>query len=127
VDPAGVNRNFIFGRTISTAAVYDGLVYISELEGGVLHCLDARTGEKIWDHGTQADLWGSPYYVDGKIFIGNDDGNLFVFKHGKKDELLTTIQMPAKVRSTPVAVNGVLYVMTDNHLYAIAPSARAAK
>jgi hypothetical protein len=57
--------------------------------------------------------------VDGKVYIGNDDENLFIFKHGKEKELLETIEMKAKVRSTPVAVNGVLFVLTENRLYAI--------
>src|SRR5262249_24848084 len=38
-------RNYVFGRTLSTAAVHDGLVYIAEL-AGYLHCLDANTGEQ---------------------------------------------------------------------------------
>src|SRR4029079_6570782 len=60
-------RNFVFGRTISTAAVHNGPVYISELEG-YLHCLDAKTGRKYWaDELDKSELWGSPYWVDGKV------------------------------------------------------------
>jgi outer membrane protein assembly factor BamB len=114
-----IGRDFIFGRTISTCAIHDGLVYIAELEG-YLHCLDAKTGKQYWVHNTQAETWGSPYYVDGKVYLGNDDGNIYVFKHGKEKDLIDTIEMKARVRSTPVAVNGVLYVMTENHLFAIA-------
>jgi outer membrane protein assembly factor BamB len=113
-----INRDYVFGRTISTCAIHDGLVYISELEG-YLHCFDAKTGKKYWDHNLKADIWGSPYLVDGKVYIGTDDGELYIFKHGKEKELIETIDMRAKVRGTPVAVNGVLYVMTESHLFAI--------
>ena len=51
-------RNYVFGRTLSTAAVHDGLVYIAEL-AGYLHCLDAKTGERYWDHDFRASVWGS--------------------------------------------------------------------
>ena len=40
-------RKYSFGRTISTAAVADGLCYVAELEG-ILHCLDANTGKEHW-------------------------------------------------------------------------------
>jgi outer membrane protein assembly factor BamB len=113
-----IGRDYLFGRTISTAAIHDGLVYIAELEG-YLHCFDAKTGQKYWDHNLKADIWGSPYWADGKVYIGTDDGEIYVFKHGKEKELMNTIDMKAKVRSTPVAVDGVLYVMTESHLYAI--------
>jgi outer membrane protein assembly factor BamB len=113
-----IERDFIFGRTISTCAIQDDLVYISELEG-YLYCLDAKTGKKYWEHNLKADIWGSPYLVDGKVYIGTDGSELSIFKHGKEKELINTIDMRSKVRGTPVAVNGVLYVMTETHLYAI--------
>jgi outer membrane protein assembly factor BamB len=113
-------RPYSFGRTISTAAVHDGLVYIADLDGYV-YCLDAKTGQKHWEHNCRADIWGSPYWVDGKVYIGNDDGEMYIFKHGKEKELIDTIQMPlgTRIRGTPVAVNGVLFLMTESHLYAI--------
>src|SRR5262249_46858058 len=41
------NRDYVFGRTMSTCSVHDGLVYIAELAGYV-HCLDVKTGQPKW-------------------------------------------------------------------------------
>jgi outer membrane protein assembly factor BamB len=115
--PKELDRNYVFGRTLSTCAVHDGLLYTCELAGWV-HCLDAKTGKEYWNHNMNAACWSSPYWVDGKFFMGNDDGNLLVFKHGKEKEILAEIDMKGKVRATPVAINGTLFVMTENRLHA---------
>ena len=112
-------RRVLFGRTISTCAIHDGLVYIAE-ETGYLHCVDAKSGQKYWDYDFKAGIWGSPYYVDGKVYIGNDGGEVVIFKHGKKQEVLAKIDMDEVVHSTPVVARGVLYVATKSKLYAIA-------
>ncbi len=112
-------RNYHIGRTISTAAVHDGLVYVVELEG-YIHCLDARTGKKYWDHQLGAETWSSPYLVAGKVLVGNDDGQLFVFEHGKEKKDPKVIEMEAgRLRATPTVLDGVLYVMSENRLFAI--------
>src|SRR5208282_3666549 len=110
-------RNYVFGRTLSTVAVHDGLIYIAEL-AGYLHCLDAKTGEQYWTHDNRAPIWSSPYWVDGKVLQGSDDG-LRIFSHGKTKKLVSTIDMDGKIRATPVMANGVLYVTTENKLFAI--------
>lgn len=113
-------RNYLFGRTMSTCAIHEGLLYASEYDG-VVHCIDARTGQQHWEHDMKADCWSSPYWVDGRVYIGNEAGKLLVFAHGKEKKLLGEIDMKGKVRATPIAVNGVLYVTTENpcKLYAI--------
>lgn len=118
-DPKQIGRNYYFGRTMSTAAIHDDLVYIAEL-AGYLHCVDAKTGQKYWEHNMNAATWSSSYFVDGKIYMGNDDGKVLIFQHGKEKKLLGEIDMGGKVRATPVAADGVLYIMTENKLYAIA-------
>jgi len=118
-DMGKINRDYYFGRTMSTVAVHDGLVYAGEL-AGYLHCLDAKTGKEYWEHDLKAAVWGSAYYVDGKVFIATEDGDVWIFEHGKDKKEPKRIEMGQPVRSTPVAVNGVLYVMTESHLYAIA-------
>jgi outer membrane protein assembly factor BamB len=118
-DPKKIGRNYYFGRTMSTAAIKDGLVYIAEL-AGYLHCLDAQTGQKYWEHNMNTATWSSPYWVDGKVYMGNDDGKVLIFEHGKEKKLVAEIEMEGKIRATPVAVDGVLYLMTENKLFAIA-------
>jgi outer membrane protein assembly factor BamB len=112
------DRNYYFGRTLSSCAVHDGLCYAAELAGYV-HCLDAKTGEHYWDHNMEAATWCSPYYVDGKVYIGNDASKVLIFAAGKEKKLIGEIEMGGKVRATPVVVNGVLYLATENKLYAI--------
>jgi outer membrane protein assembly factor BamB len=119
VAPKKLGRNYYFGRTMSTCAIHDGLVYAAEL-GGILHCLDAATGKVFWTHDCKANTWSSPYWADGKIYLGTDGKEMLVFAHGKQKRLLETNDFDARVRAAPVAANGTLYVMTENKLYAIA-------
>jgi outer membrane protein assembly factor BamB len=111
-------RDFIFGRTMSSCAIHDGLLYVAEL-AGYFYCLDAKTGKKLWDHDLKAEVWGSPYYVDGKVYIGTGDGDVHIFAHGKDKKVIGKIEMEDVIYSTPVVANGVLYVATMKNLYAI--------
>lgn len=108
-----------FHRSISTAAIHDGLIYAADLSG-FLYCLDANTGEHIWTHDLFAAVWGSPYVVDGKVYIGDEDGDVAILKAGKTMELLSEINMGSAVYTTPLAKNGVLYVTNRSTLFALA-------
>src|SRR5581483_7957638 len=114
-----IGRDYPFGRTMSTCAIHDGLVYAGEL-AGYLHCLDAQTGKEYWNDDLKAAIWGSAYWVDNKVYIGTEDGEIFVYAHGKEKKPLGKMDMKHPVRSTPVVANGVMYIMTESVLYAIA-------
>ncbi|MDF1862575.1 MAG: PQQ-binding-like beta-propeller repeat protein, partial [Verrucomicrobiales bacterium] len=105
------------GRTISTPSVVDGLLYLADYSGR-LFCLDAETGEKYWEHDTLSHIWGSTLVVDGKVLLGNEDGELVILKAGKEYEEINTVGYPAPIYATPIVANGTLYVMTQTHLYA---------
>ena len=107
-----------FNRTMSTVAIADGLLYISDLSG-FLYCLDVNTGDPYWTHDTFAAIWGSPYVVDGKVYLGDEDGDVVVLKTGKTKQILFETNMGSAVYTTPVAENGVLYIVTRNTLIAI--------
>jgi len=117
--PKDEGREFIFGRTLSTVAVHDGVVYATELLG-VMQVLDAKTGEKLWEHDFQVGTWCAPYYVDGKVYAGCDDG-LYVFGAGRKANEPKLVKFGRPIKVPPVACNGVLYVNSGAYLYAFAP------
>lgn len=105
-------------RSMSTAALHNGLMYICTLHGFV-SCFDANTGQHYWTHDTLSNIWGSCYVVDGKVYIGTEEGDILVFAEGKELKLLAKNDMKGSVLSTPIVADGVLYVMTKNRLYAI--------
>jgi outer membrane protein assembly factor BamB len=116
-------RTYLFGRTMSTCCIHDGRLYAAEFDR-LLHCFDAETGKEHWHYDLKADTWSSPYYVDGKIYLGNEFGKITIFKDSATREVLGTVDMGrgALVRATPVVVNGVMYVISENpcKLWAIA-------
>jgi outer membrane protein assembly factor BamB len=105
-------------RSISTAAVVDGLVYIPDFSG-FLHCLDADTGQEYWVHDLTSAIWGSAFVADGKVYIGNEDGDIVILQHGKEKKVLATISMGSAVYGTVVPANGALFVMNRNQLFKI--------
>ncbi|HEY7448188.1 MAG TPA: PQQ-binding-like beta-propeller repeat protein [Vicinamibacterales bacterium] len=106
-------------RSISTAAVADGLLYIADFSG-FLHCLDAKTGQLYWTHDVFAAVWGSPFVVDGKVYLGDEDGDIVVMQHGKEAKVLAEMNMGSAVYSTPVPAHGALFLNNRTELFALA-------
>jgi outer membrane protein assembly factor BamB len=114
-----------FRRTISTVAISDGIVYAADLSG-FLYALDAKTGQHYWTHDLLAAVWGSPFVADGKVYLGDEDGDLVILKTGKTKEVVGEMHMGSSVYTTPYAKGGILYILTRNRLYAIAEGAKSA-
>ena len=64
------------------------------------------------------------FVVDGKVYVGDEDGDLVVFASAKEKKVLSEVNMGAPVLSTPIVANGTLYIATQTHLYAIAEGAK---
>jgi outer membrane protein assembly factor BamB len=106
-------------RSISTAAVADGLVYISDFSG-FLYCLDAATGKELWMHDLFAAVWGSPLVADGKVYIGDEDGDVTVLAHGREKKILAEMNMGSSVYATVTPARGTIFLNNRNQLFAIA-------
>jgi len=105
-------------RSVSTGALHEGLLYYADFSG-FLHCLDAKTGQELWNHDMLAAIWGSPIVIDGKVYLGDEDGDLAVLAAGRTKKLLFETNMESSIYSTPVPANGNLYVVNRNKLIAV--------
>jgi len=115
------------GGAIS-AAIKDDVVYISDLSG-FLYALNAQTGEHYWTYDVFAAVWGSPFVADGKVYLGDEDGDVVVLKEGKgtdgeADILAEDQNFGAAVYTTPVAHEGTLFVLARNRLFALEQGAQ---
>jgi outer membrane protein assembly factor BamB len=106
-------------RSISTGAVYNGLLFYADFSG-FLHCLDAKTGKPYWTHDMLAAIWGSPMVIDGKVYLGDEDGDVVVLEAAKEKKLIAEMNMGSSVYSTPVPANGALFIVNRNQLFALA-------
>ena len=68
--------------------------------------------------GATVNLAGTGWGPGETVHI--EDGDVYIFAHGKEKKLLGQVAMDQPIKGTPVAVNGVLYVVTDTQLFAIA-------
>jgi outer membrane protein assembly factor BamB len=105
-------------RSISTAAIKDGLIYLADFSG-FLHCLDVKTGKPYWTHDMFAAIWGSPMIIDDKVYLGDEDGDVTVLLHGKEMKVVSEQNMGSSVYATAVPANGKLFIMNRNQLWAL--------
>lgn len=105
-------------RTCGTVCIKDDILVIPDFNG-LIHCLNAKTGEGYWTHDLLAECWSSPLIADGKIYVGDAEGRVTVFALSKEKNLLAENDMGNAVYTTPVVANGVLYVANKTHLFAI--------
>ena len=77
-------------------------------------------------HDMFAAIWGSPVVIDGKVYLGDEDGDVVVMQAGKEKKLIGEVNMGSSVYSTPVPANGALFIMNRNQLYALALGAGTA-
>lgn len=109
-------------RTLGMVAIKDGILVVGDF-AGLVHCLDAKTGKVHWTYDMMSAIWGSPLIADGKIYLGNEDGDVAVFELSTQQNLLAKNPMDGSpVYSTPTAVGKVVYIATRNHLVAIEKS-----
>ena len=118
-------------RSCGTVAIKDDILYISDFSG-LFHCLDISEMSdqkdeqgvpcpKVkWTYDMFAAAWGSPLIVEGKVYVGDEDGDISIFEHGTDEgEPLEEINMENSVYSTPIVANDTLYISNKDTLYAI--------
>lgn len=112
-------------RSISTCSIdpATGLLFIGDFSGFV-HCLDAETGKLQWVYDMKAHMWGSTFVADGKVYVGDEDGDFVVLKADRTMKVISETNLGAPVYSTPIVANGTMYVGSQTHLFAIAAGAK---
>jgi outer membrane protein assembly factor BamB len=111
----------VFRRTISTVAVSDDLVFAADLSG-FLHCVDLKSGKRHWEYDLFSAVWGSPMVVDGKVFLGLEDGKVIAFERTAEEARVLkeydTVNY-SSVYTTPTIANRRMFISDRTRLYAV--------
>ena len=125
------------GIVRSRPAIFGALVYFAS-DDGYLYAVEAQSGTQVWRTdignslprdkreklGTSTDPTGYDYLqsspvVDGQIYIGSLDGNVYALA-ADTGKINWTFKTGQKVRATPTLADGVLYIGSwDDSMYAL--------
>ena len=97
----------------------DDLLYAVSDTGGVVTCLEAKTGAEVWQHRLGAPGHSaSPLFADGALYFFAEDGSAVALKPGREYvEMGRGSVEEAGVMATPAIAGKALFVRTESHLY----------
>ena len=100
--------------------IYEDHLYNVRWNGSVT-CYNPRTGEEIWKHkaGSGNSYISSPVASDGKIYIADDRGMVYILKAGPAYELLAQNDLGEICMATPAITEDIIFFRTINHLIAV--------
>lgn len=102
----------------SPLLVGDELYFVSD-SGGILTCLDARTGREHYRERLGGNFSSSPLSADGRIYCSNREGVTSIVAPGPAFKLLATNALAGKHFASPAAIENALYLRTDHALYRV--------
>jgi outer membrane protein assembly factor BamB len=98
------------------------LIYSVSDTGGVITCLDAKTGAEVWQRriGSPGHS-ASPLFADGALYFFAEDGSAIALEPGREfKEVGRGSVDEAGVMATPAIADNALFLRTESHLYRIA-------
>ena len=104
--------------TVPSPLALQGVVYMVK-SGGILTSLDAKSGELL--HQGRLEGRGN-YYAslvagDGVLYSASEGGVVTIVKAGGELEVVSSHDFGERIMATPIAVDGQLFVRTDNAIY----------
>lgn len=88
-------------------------------DGGVVTCMEARTGEMRWQERAGGNFFGSPVCIDGRIFCVSTSGEVVVVEASDQFKIIARNPLNETTHATPAVAGGRLYVRTLSHLISI--------
>ena len=80
---------------------------------GFIYCLDATTGQKVWQVPTSQEVYSSPAVVDGRVYVGEglheNTGSLFRCLDARNGDLLWQFKVGSHAESPPTVKDGRVY------------------
>ena len=125
-DLAWVSSQREVSSDVATPLYYRESIYLLNTDRRVLNRIEPATGKVIWsgDLPSRSKLEASPLGADGRIYLMNHDGVVFVVRAGGEQfDLLHETDMSdegdRELRSSIAAAHGQLFIRTGKTLYCI--------
>lgn len=107
------------GAPYTSSLVYDNGLLFMATEMGIVTCIDAKTGERIWRERLGGIYSASPVVADGKIYLAGENGETLVLKSSQKPEVIARNKLDLRVIASPAVSAGRIFFRGDKELVAV--------
>ncbi len=119
VDPAKLRWRVATGAPyISSLIHHDGLLFMAG-DVGVVTCVDARTGERVWQERMDGIFTASPIAAAGRVYLVSETGETIVLRAGRTPEVLARNRIDGRLLASPALSAGMLFLRTDDQIVAV--------
>ena len=87
---------------------------------GIASCHELANGKEIWNERLGGNVTASPVLIDGKIYVVNEDGMVYVYLADPTFKLLAKNRLGEQVLSSPAVADNRLFIRGEQHLFCIA-------
>jgi len=88
-------------------------------DGGVASCLDASTGEVVWQQRLGGNYSASPFYAAGHVYFQSEEGEGTVIQAGRKFQRLAKNDLGEATLASYGVGNGALLIRSESRLFRI--------
>ncbi len=106
------------GPKTPSMLLHDGLLYYVS-DGGIVTCVDALTGDSIWQDRVKGNVSSSPVIAGDRIYVGTEEGVVYVLATGREFRQLAANDFGERIFASPAVSENALIIRTENNLYRI--------
>ena len=88
-------------------------------DGGIVSCLGATSGEVKRQERVGGNYFGSPVWVDGRLFCVSTKGEVVVVEASDRFQVTARNPLDEVTHSTPAVVGGRMYIHTTKSLISV--------
>ena len=98
--------------------VRDDLIYMVS-DRGIGSCLDAQTGEVVWQERIGGNYSASPIYTNGLIYLQSEQGDATVIEASRDFKVVSKNTFGERTLASYGVANGTLLIRTAEKLYCV--------
>lgn len=121
-DVTASNIVWKFGKkgapTRGSLLLIDDLIYLVN-DIGLAMCLEAKTGQLVWQQRLNGQFTASPVYAGGHIYFCSQEGAIHVLEPGRTAKIVAVNKLADGFMASPAVADNALFLRTTTHLYRI--------
>ena len=91
-------------------------------DGGILTCVDAKSGTTLYQQRLGGNFAASPVFADGRIYFQSEEGMTTVIAPGREFRRLAANKLDGGMLASMGVAGGSIFIRTDSNLYRIGSS-----